>query len=92
MIPIAPFPGTFECKYFDMQEITVKGGWSLAGSHGNEPKDTKLLFVISADKAVIRGAGEKVGKPIAAEEIYAVLPGDKITIEGSAKIMKIIAK
>ena len=92
MIPIAPFPGTFECKYFDMQEITVKGGWSLAGSHGNEPKDTKLLFVISADKAVIRGAGEKVGKPIAAEEIYAVLPGDKITIEGTAKIMKIIAK
>ena len=92
MIPIAPFPGTFECKYFDMQEITVKGGWSLAGRHGHEPKDTKLLFVISADKAVIRGAGEKVGKPIAAEEIYAVLPGDKITIEGSAKIMKIIAK
>lgn len=91
MIPIAPFPKTFECKYFSMDEITVKGGWSMLCSKGNEPLNTQLLYVISADKAVIRANDEKVGKPIAAEEIYAVAPGDKITVEGSAKIMKIKA-
>lgn len=92
MMPIAPFPGTFECEYFEMTEVTVKGGWSMLCSKGTTPAATQLLYVISADKAVIRTSEEKVGKPIAAEEIYAVAPGEKITIEGSAKIMKIRAK
>ena len=41
---------------------------------------------------MIRTAGEKVGQPLKAEEIYAVAPGEKITIEGVAKVMRIIAK
>lgn len=91
MIPVAPFPGHFECKYFEMDEVTVKGGWSMLCSKGNKPENVQLIYIISADKAVIRSNDEKIGKPIAAEEIYAVAPGDKITIEGSAKIMKIKA-
>lgn len=91
MIPIAPFPKTFECKYFSMDEVTVKGGWSMLCSKGDKPLDTQLLYIISADKAVIRANDEKISKPIMAEEIYAVAPGDKITVEGSAKIMKIKA-
>ena len=88
-VPIAPFPGHFECKYFEMDEITVKGGWSMLCTKGTKPENVQLLYIISADKAVIRSNDEKIGKPIVAEEIYAAAPGDKITIEGSAKVMRI---
>ncbi len=93
MIPVAPFPGEFECKYFDLQTVDVKGGWSMLCS-GDKSKsaDYQLIYVISCNKAVIRTSEEKVGKPLAAEEIYAVAPGEKITVEGSAKIMRIKAK
>ena len=35
---------------------------------------------------------EKIGQKILAEEIYAVKPGEKITVEGRASIMRIRAK
>jgi len=89
MIPVAPFNKTFECKYFNLEEIDVKGGWSMFCSGKDKLKDTQLLYVISEEKAVIRSSGDKVGTPIKAEEIYAVLPGDKITVEGKAKLMRI---
>ena len=59
---------------------------------GNEPKSTQLLYILSAQNAVIKTSNDKVAAPLKAEEIYAVLPGEKVTVEGSAKIMKIIAK
>ena len=92
MIPVAPFPGTFDCKYFNLETVEIKGGWSMMASNGNKPDAVQLLYIISADKAVIRTSDEKIGKPVAAEEIYAVQPGEKITIEGKAKIMRIKAK
>jgi len=93
MIPVAPFPGNFECQYFDLQTVDVKGGWSMFNSGKKDnPGDVQLLYVISEEKAVIRANGEEISSPIAAEDIYAVLPGDKITIEGHAKVMRIIAK
>ena len=92
MIPIAPFPGHFECKYFDLEEVSVNGEWSVTAPNGNEPKDTQLLFVVSAEKAVIRSDSDSTEIEIAAEEIYTVAPGEKVTIQGQAKIMKIIAK
>ncbi len=96
MIPVAPFPKHFECQYFDLDEITVKGGWSMLcpEGQGNEKqaKDWQLIYIISENKAVIRTSEEAVGKAVKAEEIYAVAPGEKITIEGNAQIMRIIAK
>ena len=94
MIPVAPFPKEFDCKYFTMQEVNVKGGWSmLCSSDGDgKPEGVQLLYVLEAGAAVIRGEGDKVGKKIAAEEIYAVKPGEKVTVEGAARIMRIIAK
>lgn len=93
MIPVAPFSGEFECDYFRLQEINVKGGWSMyCSGDKNSPGATQLIYVISENKAVIRTSEEKIGKAIAAEEIYAVKPGEKITVEGTAKIMRIIAK
>ena len=93
--PVKPFPGKFDCEYFSLEKVAVKGGWSMYCSHGDDedqPKDVQLIYVISSNRAVIRTSEEKFGKTINAEEIYAIEPGDKITIEGSAEIMKIKAK
>ena len=60
-------------------------------SGDNPAKATQLLYILSTDKAVIRTSEEKVGKPILPEEIYAVLPGEKLTVEGSASIIRIKA-
>ncbi|MCR4578898.1 MAG: class I mannose-6-phosphate isomerase [Treponema sp.] len=92
MIPVAPFPKNFDCKYFNMQEIEVKGGWSMLCPEAEGPEAVQLLYVLAENKAVIRSAGESVGSKINAEDIYAVKPGEKITVEGSARIMRIIAK
>ena len=94
--PVAAFPGSFECEYFSIDQIEVKGGWSMFCSRGEgeqpEPKDWQLLYVLSSERAVIRNGGDKVSKTISAEEIYAIQPGEKITIEGRAKILRIRAK
>lgn len=93
MIPVAKFPGEFQCDYFSLQEIDVNGGWSFYCS-GNKDvtKDVQLLYIISTENAVIRTSEEKVGQKIMAEEIYAILPGEKITVEGKAKVMRICSK
>ena len=92
MMPVAPFAGEFDCKYFSLETVNVKGGWSILETTGNEPKDVQLLYVISSQKAVIKTGKDKFPTTINAEEIYAILPGEKITIEGTAQIMRIRAK
>ena len=90
MIPVAPFPGHFECEYFELDTINVKGGWSmLCSNNDGGAKDTQLLYILSTNKAVIRTSNENFGKQILPEEIYAVLPGEKITVEGTASIIRI---
>lgn len=93
MIPVAPMPQEFDCKYFTLEVKDVKGGWSmLCPKAENLPKDWQLIYVISSENACIRSDADKVAKTISAEEIYAIAPGEKITIEGTAQVMKIIAK
>ncbi|MBQ7969904.1 MAG: class I mannose-6-phosphate isomerase [Treponema sp.] len=92
MMPVAPFAGEFDCKYFSLETVNVKGGWSILATNGNEPKDVQLLYVISSQKAVIKTGKDKFPTTINAEEIYAILLGEKITIEGTAQIMRIRAK
>ena len=94
MIPVAPFPKEFDCKYFNLQEIEVKGGWSMLcpSEAEGKPEGVQLIYVLEENKAVIRMAGESAGRKLNAEDIYAVKPGEKITVEGSARIMRIIAK
>ena len=92
MMPVAPFAGEFDCKYFSLETVNVKGGWSILATNGNEPKDVQLLYVISSQKAVIKTSKDQFPTTINAEEIYAILPGEKITIEGTAQIMRIRAK
>lgn len=93
MIPVAPFPGQFECKYFDLQKINVKGGWSFLCSKSDTPNsaDVQLIYVISSKGATIH-SDQSAEEAIQPEMIYAVAPGEKVTICGSATIMKIKAK
>jgi len=88
-----PFSGNFECRFFSLEKIDVKGGWSFYCSGDKaEPSDIQLLYILSVDGAVIRSGEDKTGVKIAAEELYAVKPGEKITVEGRAGIMRICAK
>lgn len=93
---IKPFEKEFSCEYFSLEKIDIKGGWSMMCPKPESSDDKKkanavqLIFVLESNKAVIRNAGEPFGKPIAAEEIYAIAPGEKITIEGNASVMKIL--
>ena len=87
--PVAQFTGSFECPYFSLEQINVRGGWSMFCSGKDPAKDTQLLYILSTNKAVIRTSNESFGKQILPEEIYAVLPGEKITVEGTASIIRI---
>ena len=90
MLPPAPFTGEFECPYFTLERKDVRGGWSMYNSgKKDDPAGVQLIYILSEDKAVIRGADDKVGRKITAEEIYAVLPGEKITVEGTASVIRI---
>lgn len=90
MQKITQFPGSFECQYFSLERIDVKGGWSMyCSGETDKASDVQLLYILSEDKAVIRTSEEKIGKPVAAEEIYAVRPGEKITVEGRVSIIRI---
>lgn len=92
MIPVAPFPGTFECKYFKLETIEINNSWFYTNSAvSGKTEDVELIYVISADKTKIKD-NENSESEIKAEEIFAIGPGEKITIEGNAKIMRIIAK
>ena len=92
MIPVAPFPGTFECKYFKLETIEINNSWSYTNSAvSGKTEDVELIYVISADKAKIKD-NENYESEIKAEEIFAIGSGEKIAIEGNAKIMRIIAK
>jgi len=87
--PIEQFSGSFECEYFSLEQINVRGGWSMFCSGSDPKKDTQLLYILSTNKAVIRTSSESFGKQILTEEIYAVLPGEKITVEGTASVIRI---
>ena len=88
--PVAQFTGSFECPYFSLEQINVRGGWSMYNSgEKSNPADVQLIYIHNTKKAVIRGPGDQFGKTIYAEEIYAILPCDKITIEGKASVIRI---
>ena len=90
MLPPAQFSGEFECPYFTLERKDVRGGWSMYNSGAKGSADgIQLIYILSENKAVIRGPEDKVGRKITAEELYAVLPGEKITVEGTASVIRI---
>lgn len=91
VMPVAPFEGHFECGYFSLEKISVKGGYSfLCPLKNSSAKDWQLLFVLEGS-GFVRNA-EKQTYELSAENLVAVRPGEKITVEGTLDIMKISCK
>ena len=87
MIPVAPFGKEFECEYFRLEKITVDNEWSYTVPLRNKPEGVELLYVIDSTNAVINNC-----EKLSSEEIYAVNPGESISINGKCELMRIIAK
>lgn len=88
--PAAPLPENFECPYFSLANKTISGGYSFLAS-----KDSgfELLFITEAEKlkasCTATDGTKTVFEKIQPEQIYAVAPGEKITLEGRGKIIRI---
>ena len=95
---IARFPGRFDCKYFSLDEVAVAGEWRCkngsqaqkAGSDDsaktNGAAGVQLFYVLE-------GSGSVNGEDFAAEDIFALAPGEEISFQSqSARVMKISAK
>ena len=91
--PIAPLAQNFECPYFSLVQKDFSGGYSFLASNN---EGYELLFVVNAEKLKATGTasdGQKVlFESLKAEQIFAVSPGEKVTLEGKAKIIRIKAK
>lgn len=89
---VVPFPKDFDCKYFTLSEIDVSGGYSFFATKGSNVYDWQLVFIIEGT-GLIKSTEQKQIIPFKAESIFAVAPGEKITVEGkNIKIMRIICK
>ena len=86
---ISAFPGEFSCPYFSLEKITVNGGWSMCASGKNIPENCRLLFILDGEGVIKANGGtnEKISK----NDIFALLPGEKVTVEGHLSLMKISA-
>ncbi|MBR5964517.1 MAG: class I mannose-6-phosphate isomerase [Treponema sp.] len=81
---IARFPGRFDCKYFSLEEVAVSGEWRCKnGSQAQKAAGVQLFYVLE-------GQGSVNGQDFAAEDIFALAPGEEILFKSqSARILKI---
>lgn len=85
---VVAFGQTFDCPYFTLEQICVEGSTSFAvapAAGEKKPGDYALVYVLE-------GKGKIQGEECAAEEIFALAPGEEVFLEGNMKVMKIIAK
>lgn len=86
---ISPFGNEFECEYFSIEKKNLKGGYSyLASRNGNY----ELLFVADAEKLSVKSSGGEKTENAETEMIFAVAPGEKITVEGEGTVLRIKVK
>ena len=101
---IKPLGAQFDCDYFTLKHVEVKGGLSWlvpASPAGNATADNSAWQLVYI--AATSGMGASIYATSAdgaksdmltlhAEEIYALAPGEKITVEGNAEIVRVIAR
>ncbi|MCR5172555.1 MAG: class I mannose-6-phosphate isomerase [Treponema sp.] len=85
----------FSCEYFELHKKDVKGGYSYINTDKNR---VQLLYIISGSPVLhaLNQKGQKTAKSTSViakpEEIYAVPYGEKITVEGTASVIRIIPR
>ena len=84
----------FSCDYFSLKKLTVRGGYTFLVSRGkNSSADWQLLFIAEGNGEIhtTESNGNK-SEPIAfeKEQIFALAPGEKVTVEGKCEIIRII--
>ena len=91
LLPVSQFTESFECEYFSLEKISVKGGYIfLVPAKSALAKDWQLIFVLDGSGTVKNSDSQKF--ELAKEDLIAVKPGEKITIEGTLVIMKILCR
>ena len=85
---IKQFSGNFSCQYFNLEEITVKGGWGMFVSGEKNPSNWQMLFILEGN-GKLKDCKTMQLYDLNPEEIYAIAPSDKITIEGNVRFIRI---
>ena len=86
---IKPLGEEFDCQYFRLQKEPLKGGYSFLVSPSS--KEAELIFV-SEGEGWIRAtdkSGLKTEFSFKKEEIFALLPGERVTLEGKGEVIRI---
>lgn len=90
---IKPLSDTFECPYFELVHKNIAGGWSYFVSKSSE---YELIYIasgnnLSATFTTPEGIRTE-NMYLYPEQIYAVAPGEKVTIEGKGEVIRIKVK
>ena len=87
---IVPLGEEFECKYFALKKEPLKGGYSFFVS---SPLP-ELVFISEGEGKICSTGkdGSKTELSFESENIFALLPGEKITLEGKGEVIRIQAK
>lgn len=87
---IAPLPDNFECPYFSLVKKVVKGGYSFFC------RNLELIFIAAGKNLsgtfTLADGTRKENMYLYEEEIFVLLPGEKITIEGNGEVIRIKSK
>lgn len=86
---ITALESRFDCDYFSLEKKTVHGGWSFLVSGENTAENCILLF-IEKGSGFIKCGDEK--QKLTENNLFALFPGEKITVEGNCSIIKICCK
>ncbi len=90
---IQSLPVSFECPYFELARKEISGGYSYLCPPSS---NCELLFCVNAQNlkagaTASDGTKTKIEK-IQSEQIFAVAPGEKVTLEGKGEVIRIKAK
>ena len=86
--PIEKFSKEFSCQYFTLEEINVKGGWGMFVSGEKIPSNWQMLFILEGS-GKLKDCKTNQLFDLEKEQIYAIAPSDKITIEGNVRFIRI---
>lgn len=93
---ITPFNKNFECEYFCMEELCVNGSYEMTCIGQKENPSSTIFFFVLQGEGKIQSTDVILDvttqATLKAEDIFAVRPNERITIEGKTRIIKISAK